>query len=454
MEIAQVNNQSGPIKPQLRTIDLTFIVIGLVIGMGIFRTPAEVAQRAGDTGIFFAAWALGAAISAIGALTFAEIGTRLPVAGGFYRIFSVCYHPVFAFMVNWIMVISNAVSTSAVAIIGAEYMAPVLFPDAESNDSVKWIAVTSVLILYVVNLSGIRISSKTINFLMVIKLTLLFGIIISPLVVDINPVEAASVTDQENSHSFFKSFLLCFIPVFFTYGGYQQTMNFGGDVQQPNKAIPRAILFGISIILIFYLLVNFAYVRVLGFEGLKQSTTLASDMWRLLIGPRSGDLVSVLMFFSVMAFVNVSLISNPRVYFAMAEDGVMPPVFKRINQRTQVQFAGVTFFCVIIIVVLLFLPSFQRLLGFVMFFDSISIIAAVAAIFIFRNSVKKHTTEMQPVFKMHGYPVLPVIFILVYAGVSVAIMWSDPSVFFTGMLMFLAGYPLFYLVKRIVNKTE
>src|SRR5687768_11404824 len=114
------------IKPQLRTLDLTFIVLGLVIGMGIFGTPPEVAAKSQIPLIFFLAWSMGAIVSFIGALTFAEIGSRYPAAGGFYKIFSHCYHPAFAFMVNWITVISNAASTAAVALMGAEYIAPIL----------------------------------------------------------------------------------------------------------------------------------------------------------------------------------------------------------------------------------------------------------------------------------------------------------------------------------------
>jgi APA family basic amino acid/polyamine antiporter len=114
------------IKPKLGLFDLTMIVVSLVIGMGIFRTPVEVANKAVIPEIFFVAWIGGAVISFFGALTFAEIGSRYPVAGGFYRIFSHCYHPAFAFMVNWMTVISNAASTASVAIIGAEYIQPIL----------------------------------------------------------------------------------------------------------------------------------------------------------------------------------------------------------------------------------------------------------------------------------------------------------------------------------------
>src|ERR1017187_5295 len=132
------------IKPQLRTFDLTMIVVGLVIGMGIFRNPVVVANKAGVPMIFFLAWITGAVVSLIGALTFAEIGSRYPVAGGFYKIFSHCYHPSFAFMVNWIIVISNAGATALVAIMGAEYIAPIILPDIIHDTAISIITITSI----------------------------------------------------------------------------------------------------------------------------------------------------------------------------------------------------------------------------------------------------------------------------------------------------------------------
>src|ERR1035437_9539188 len=168
-----VNQEQDKIKPQLRTFDLTMIVAGLVIGMGIFRVPSEVAQKAGIPLIFFLAWITGAVVSFIGALTFAEIGSRYPVAGGFYKIFSHCYHPCFAFMVNWIIVISNAGATAGVAIMGAEYIAPVLLPSVEHNTAIKIITVASVVILYIINMIGIRVSAKLLNELMLIKISML-----------------------------------------------------------------------------------------------------------------------------------------------------------------------------------------------------------------------------------------------------------------------------------------
>src|SRR5476651_1651457 len=149
------------IKPRLNRFDLTMIVISLVIGMGIFANPSEVAVRAGSTWIFFGAWIFGGLVTLCGALTFAEIGARYPTAGGFYKVFSYCYHPAFAFMVNWVLVISNAASVAAVALVGAEYINPILMPPNLQNDTgVKIMTITSVLILYIINFLGIKMSAR------------------------------------------------------------------------------------------------------------------------------------------------------------------------------------------------------------------------------------------------------------------------------------------------------
>jgi basic amino acid/polyamine antiporter, APA family len=434
------------IRPQLKTFDLTIVVVSLVIGMGIFRTPVEVANKSLVPAIFFLAWITGAIVSFIGAMMFAEIGSRQPAAGGFYRIFSVCYSPVFAFMVNWITVISNAVSTAAVAIMGAEYLGPVLFPGESSAFSIRLITISCLGLLYITNMLGIKISSRVLNVLMIVKLALLLLLISAQFF-----LEHAPQNQVEEVHypagTLWQAFLLCFVPVFFTYGGYQQTMNFGSDVKNPERSIPRAISIGICIILFIYLGVNYSYFSVLGYDGLKNSTTLASDITGLMFGNLAFRLVSVLMFLSVMAYVNVSLISNPRIYFAMAEDKVMPAIFHRVNPRTQVQEWGVTFFCTIILITLFFMTSFQRILEYIMFFDSISIIAASASIFILRSRAKKNS-EPKGIFKMKGYPWLPVFFILVYTGVNISVLLSNPQASLFGFLLFISGYPLFYLIRR------
>ena len=162
------------IKPKLGPFDLTMIIVSMVIGIGIFRSPSIVAQKAGSPFVFFAAWTLGGLVSICGALTFAEIGSRFPTAGGFYKIFSHCYHPAYAFMLNWSLVIINSASAVGVAIVGAEYINPVILPASLQNDSgIKLTAITVILVLSGLNFMGIKMGARAQNFLSGIKIVML-----------------------------------------------------------------------------------------------------------------------------------------------------------------------------------------------------------------------------------------------------------------------------------------
>ncbi len=431
---------------KLSTFDLTIVVISLVIGMGIFRTPSEVAAYSGTPTIFFLAWTAGALVSYFGALTFAEIGSRYPATGGFYKIFSFCYSPVFAFMVNWITVISNAASTAAVSIMGAEYLASAF---GISNEYSTYLALITVLSLLVINLIGIKISKTVLNVLMLIKIFFIL-LLISCLCFPVSN-DHVVVSGISQNHNSLEAFLLCFIPVFFTYGGYQQTMNFGGDVSQPNIQLPKAISRGILIIMLLYLAVNFSYFKVLGLEGMAQSKTLASDMIGITFGNGFAKAIALIMFLAVMAYVNVSILSNPRVYFAMAEDKIMPTVFLKTNEKTGVLTSGVIVFCFLIILTIFFVNSFQKILQFVMFFDSISLVAAASAIFLLR---KRKTGELEhlPIYKLRFYPLFPVIYIVIYTAVNISVFVANPQAFLWGAILFVLGYPLFYFLKKIISK--
>lgn len=436
------------IKPKLGLFDLTIITVSLVIGMGIFRTPVEVANKAGTSTIFFAAWIAGAVVSLFGALTFAEIGSRYHVTGGFYRIFSHCYHPAFAFMVNWMTVISNAASTAIVAIIGAEYINPLIIPNVDHDLGIKITTISAIVILYIVNMLGIKMSARTLNVLMIIKIALIVLLISAIFFTPSASPDAVSssppLSDQLNS------FWLCFVPVFFTYGGYQQTMNFGSDVPNAGRTMPRAIFWGIAIILICYLLINVSYIHVLGMDGIRNSTALASDMARRLIGPSASKVIGVVMFLSVMAYVNASIMSNPRVYYAMAEDKVLPKIFAKINERTQVLEISTTLFVSLMVVTLFLTSSFSKVLNYVMFFDSIALVSAAAAIFVLRHRAKKNG-DQAGIYKIRFYPWLPIVFIITYTLVNASILISNPYASMIGFVLFISGWPLFFVLKKMIN---
>lgn len=436
------------IKPKLGPFDLTMIVVGLVIGMGIFKTPVDVAKETGSPMLFYMSWVLGGIVTLCGALTYAEIGSRFPAAGGFYKVLSHCFHPAYSFMINWTLVISNAASIAAVSLVGAEYIGPVLLPETMQDEGGrKIIAITAVVVLYIINMLGIRLSASSQNVLTVFKITL---VLLLCLTVFSNHVAPAAVEVHEPRNvSWFYIFGAALVPVFFTYGGYQQTINFGSDVREPSRNMPRAIFAGISIILLLYITVNYAYVSVIGFEKLKTTDALAARMAAVFFGENGFRITSVLLFLSVLGYANVNLLSNPRMYYAMAEDGVLPSIFKRVNSKTQVQEVALTVFALLTVGLLYFLSNFRSIIQYVMLFDTIGLASAAATIFVLR----KQTSHLDGtgIYKMKLYPVAPLFFITVYLFVTVNIFITDWRQAISGMGWFVAGLPI-YLIMRKVNK--
>lgn len=437
------------IKPKLGVFDLTMVTVSLIIGLGIFRTPVEVANKAQTPTIFFMAWGLGAITSLCGALAFAEIGSRYPAAGGYYKIFSHCYHPVIAFMVNWISLISNAATAALVAIIGAEYINPIILPNVEREVGVKITTIVAVLMLYGINFIGIKMSSRALNLLMMIKLGMML-LLIAVIFVQHSPTPALTSYSSLSMSDSAKAFLLCFVPVFFTCGGYHMMINFGNDIKEPQKNLPRSIFYGIAIAFSLYLLVNFSYYYVLGFEQVKTSHALAADMVSVIFGSIGFKITAVILFFAVLAYVNSSIMANPRVYYAMAEDGVLPPILKKVNEKTQVQEWALTLYVTFIIITLFLLSSVQKILGYVMLFDSIGMSLAVGSVFVLRHRAKKYG-EPAGIYKMFGYPLLPIMFILVYMGVSVSVFVSNPFTAMVGFIMILSGWPLYYMLRLLIK---
>jgi len=435
------------IQPQLKRFDLTMIVVSLVIGVGIFRTPAVVAEKAGSEWIFFAAWIFGGLISVCGALTFAEIGARLPAAGGYYKIFSYAYHPAYAFMLNWSQVIINAGSSAGVAIIGAEYITPVMFPNATNPETVvKIFAVSIILFLFGINYAGIKMGARTQNFLSMLKIIMIAGFCFA---IFGNHSNAASpIISTSGDINFMSAFGVALISIFFTYGGYQQTVNFGADVVEPNKNIPRAIFMGLGIVITLYLLLNITYVKVIGFEEMKTAPLIAKTLAEALFGPIGATIISIVLFTSVLGFLNTSILSNPRVYYAMAEEKILPPVFKSVNTKTQVQEFGLTFFIAVMIASVYLLGSFEKIVNYVLFIDSISLASAAAAIFILRKKSDLNYSG----FKMKGFPVVPIVFIVTLLFVTYNTIISDEKSSFYGFLIFIGGLPLYYLMHKLFNK--
>lgn len=432
-------------KGKLGLFDFTMIVIGLVIGMGIFRTAKDAAGAALNPTIYFTAWIAGGVIALCGALTYAEIGSRYPVTGGYYKVFSYAFHPSIAFALNCSILISNAASISGVALIGAGYISKVLIgPDAANWIKVV-IAMGAIFLFYGINMLGLRMSAKTQTVLMLIKIGMILLLIMSLFYPDAYAAGTTATGSNESIswQNWISSFGICLIAVSFTYGGYQQTINFGSEVNNASKTIPRSIFIGIAVIIFLYLTVNIAYYKIVGFENMKNTGEIASVVVGKMFGPDGANVFSLLLFLSVLAYVNGSMLSNPRVMYAMSEDGVLPSFLKKKSEKKEVLVTSLTIYAIVCVVVLFFADTFEKILSFSIFLDSFGMCTSAATIFMLRKRTKH--LDGTGIYKMKFFPVLPLIFIAAYVFVCISIISNTPYIALTGTCV-LAGFMLLYFL--------
>ena len=436
------------IQAKLTTFDTTMIVVSLVIGIGLFRTPAIVAQATKTPTLFFAAWILGGLISLLGAFTFAEIGSRFPRPGSFYKVVADQYGAAPAFMLNWTnVVIVNGAGVAAVAFIGAEYLNPIVLPPRlQSQLAVQLSATGLVLALLLINYLGIKTGAWAQNILTALKIGMIGLIVIAAFVHRGGPAPAAAAAASPKPWGL--ALAAGLISVFYTYGGYHHTINFGADVRNARRNMPRAIVLGILIILACYLSINFAYQRVLGLAGIAGAKLVAAETAKAVFGNIGYLVVSLVIVLSSLGFLNVTLMHMPRIYYAMAQDGAMPSIFKRVHPRTQAQASGLFFLGAMIIVSVFFLGTFEAIVNYVMFLDSLNIAVAASTIFALRRRARQ-SSQAYDGYKAPLYPVLPAIFTLFLLGISLNVLLTQTREALLGALFFITGIPVFLLMRRI-----
>jgi len=431
---------------KLNLFSFTMIVVGLVIGMGIFRTAATSAKDAIDPSVYFSAWLIGGLVALCGALTYAEIGSRFPVTGGYYKVFAQAYHPSIAFAINCLILVSNAASLSGVALIGSGYLLK-LIPGEWTDIHKALLSCVAIAIFYVINLRGLKLSSMAQNVLMVIKIGMVLVLIAALLFPNAYAVQETTATVTTFSTiDWIKSLGVSLIAVSFTYGGYQQTINFGNEVKNPTKNIPRGIFMGIAMIIVLYLFVNLSYYNLVGFQQMKGEREIAYVVIDKIFGTTGATVFSAFLFLGVLAYVNGLLMSNPRVMYAMGDDGSLPKIFAKQNEKTNVLTFSLTVFAAVCIIILFFAQEFEKILAFTIFLDCFGMVLSSATIFWFRKKTKH--LDGTGIYKMKLFPLMPLIFIAAYLFVGTSIAIADPSAALTGLGVLAAFVIIYFIAHR------
>jgi APA family basic amino acid/polyamine antiporter len=390
---------------------------------------------------------VGGLVALCGALTYAEIGSRFPATGGYYKVFAKAYHPSIAFAINCLILVSNAASVSGVVLIGTGYLSK-LFGDSWSDVDKALAGCVALALFYLINLKGLVLSSRAQNILMIVKITMVLVLVAALFF----PDKYATGTDlfqptDTTAHwtDWAKSLGLSLVAVSFTYGGYQQSINFGPEVKNPSKNLPKGIITGILVVVVLYLLVNISYYTIIGFDRMKGEREIAFVVIDKIFGSTGAKVFSVFLFLGVLAYVNGSLLSNPRVMFAMGEDKSLPLAFSKKNVQTNVFTFSLTVFTVLCMLILFFSQQFDKILTFSIFLDCFGMILSAATIFWFRKKTKH--LDNTGIYKMKLFPLLPIIFIAAYVFVGASIVIADPGAALLGvglLALFVLLYFLFH----------
>jgi APA family basic amino acid/polyamine antiporter len=428
---------------RLSLFDGTMVVIGGIIGAGIFLNPAIVAERTGTAGLTLAAWAIGGAIALIGALCFGELGARRPQAGGSYVYLKDILGPLPAFLYGWTYLL--VVNTGGIAAVGVTFAGYACNLVNLPATTIKPLTVGAIVFLSGINYVGIRPGSITINIFTILRLLALATLILTGLLAVGGGTSPEMTSSGAASSNIFAIIGVALIPVLFAYGGWQHANHIAGEIKSPARNLPRALLSGVVVVVTFYLLTNIAYLNALGVKGLAASTAPAADTMEAVLGSIGGSLIAAGIACSTFGFLGLAILAGPRIYQAMADDGVFFKWAADLHPKYRTP-AGAIIFQAAWAILLTLSGTYGQLLDYVVFGDWIFFGLTVATIFFYRR--RESTTEEESAVRAWGYPVLPALFVAAAAYTVVSSIVSNPFNALLGGCLIAAGIPAFLYWKR------
>ena len=418
------------------------MVVGGIIGSGIFLNPSIVAQRVGTPGLTLAVWILGGVIALIGALVFAELGARRPVAGGGYVYLREAYGRLPAFLYGWTLLLVIATGAiAAVAVTCASYTASLLGWGPDSHEP---LAVAAIIVLSAVNYVGVRPGALTQNILTLLKLGALACLIVAGLA---GSAPAAAPPPSEASTGVVLAIGTALVPVLFAFGGWQQTNFIAEELIEPARNLPRALIAGVAIVIAVYLLANLAYLRTLGVAGLAHSSAPAADVMDTLLSTPGRVVIAAGIAVSTLGFLNLVILVSPRVYRAMAQDGLFFPAMARLHPRYRTPGAAILFQCSWAILLTL-TGKYEDLLDYVVFGDWIFFGSTAATLLVFRTRESRGNEPWKIRFRTPWYPAAPIVFILAALYVVVGSIASNPENAARGSALIALGIPVYLFWER------
>ena len=437
---------------QLGLLSATAVLIGSTIGSGIFRSPAGIAAKVPGALPLLSVWVAGGFFALCGALTLAEIAGALPQTGGVYVFLREAWGRGTAFLFGWAeLVVIRAASYGAISTTFAEYFFRVLGYDpsvAPTSTYVHWVAAVAIAITATLNILGLRWGSLVQNLTTAAKYGGLLFIIVLALAIGL-PQSGGHFTPLLPEGSFhLGAFGLALVSVLWAYDGWEDVTFVAGEVRDPRRVMPRAIIMGTLAVVSIYLLANVAYLSVLDVQGIAHSKLVAAEVAQRLIGPVGVVFVSVTVMLSTFGTLNGSILTSPRIFFAMADDRLLFSAFGRVHPRYRTPSRAIVLSACLGVVFVLFLP-FEDLAD--TFVTAIVPFLALAVLGVFRL---RRRADYDPPFRVPGYPLVPLLFVASTAALLLNAIIDPTSRVWTLIVLgiVLIGVPVYaFTVGRNVS---
>jgi APA family basic amino acid/polyamine antiporter len=430
---------------RLGLFDATMIVMGGIIGAGIFTNPYVVAQQVHTPFLILGAWAVGGLIALAGAFIYAELSSQSSESGGQYVYLRDALHPLVAFGYGWsLLFVIQTGGMAAVALIFANHLFE-LIGVRVTDLRAAVLGSAALALLTLINCIGVRAGSVTQNVFMVLKLIAIAALVGFGLMVT-GPAPGAAVSTSTGSSVTIAQSLIAFgaalIPAQFAYGGWQTACFVAGEVREPRRNLPRGLLFGVLGVIVIYLSVNYVCVQALGAQELAHTKTPASAVMRLALGEKGGRMLAAGIAISTIGFLSQSMLTAPRVYFAMADDGLFFKQLAWLN-RARVPAVAIALQGLLAIVIVLVASRYERILEYVVSVDVVFFALTAVCVFIFRR--RNRGKPKGDFFRIPGHPFTTLFFIVACCVITFSVVYKEPLNTAISLGIMLAGLPAYFV---------
>lgn len=424
------------------------VAVGSTIGSGIFRTPATVAARVDDVGIFLGIWVVGAVVALCGALTYAELSAMFPRSGGIYVFIREGFGPLPAFLFGWAeLLVIRPGAFGAISITAAAYSLRLVGYDPKAEvlglplHAEQLLAAVYVAIVAAVNLRGIHRGAVLQNISTVFKVAALGALIVLGFALG-GGVPPVGETGTAGSVSL-SPVLLALVAILWAYDGWGDLAFVGGEVRDPQRNLPRALVLGTVIVVILYLGANLVYLHLIPMARMKDAELVAADSAQLLFGTAGVVAVSAAVAISTFGTLNGSMMTAPRIFYALADDGLFPSVIARVDPKTGAPAPAILLTAALGMVFVL-VRTFSQLadqfvIGIWPFYA-----LAVAAIYVLR----RRRPDLARPYRTWGYPVVPAVFLVASLFLLGNYFVSQPTASAWDIGVLLVGIPVYYWWRR------